>query len=65
MNRNMVLYTYTHLSWDVDTLEKIGYINVHWSDVTDMASYTEELKYANKDRLFSASVLTDLVQRKG
>ena len=38
--------------WDVETLKKTGYINVHWTDVTSRASYTEELKFANKDRLF-------------
>ncbi len=38
--------------WDVDTLEKLGYSNVRWTDVTDAASYTEELKYENRNRLF-------------
>lgn len=38
--------------WDVDTLKKTGYTNVCWTDVTDRTSYTEELKYENKNRLF-------------
>lgn len=38
--------------WDVDTMKALGYCNITWTDVTDEASYTEELKFENKGRLF-------------
>lgn len=38
--------------WDVATMKCLGYVNVDWDNVAEKTSYTEELRFQNKDSIF-------------
>lgn len=38
--------------WDAAALKQLGYENITWDDVAQQASYTEALKYENRNRIF-------------
>lgn len=38
--------------WDVETLKRLGYKNIHWENVAEQTAYTEELRFQNENKVF-------------
>lgn len=38
--------------WDIETLKRLGYVNIQWDDVNETMSYTKELRFQNADQVY-------------
>lgn len=38
--------------WDISMMDQLGYTNIRWDDVGDIANYTEQQKFLNDGKLF-------------